>query len=69
MADEIKIITLDNLSRFKTKLDEKLDVKLSGKQDTLTAGANISINNNIISYSLPRYTGDLFEVHDGGYVD
>ena len=33
MADEIKIITLDNLSRFKTKLDEKLDVKLSGKQD------------------------------------
>ena len=65
MADEIKIITLDNLSRFKTKLDEKL----AGKQDTLTAGANISINNNIISYSLPRYTGDLFEVHDGGYVD
>ena len=65
MADEIKIITLDNLSRFKTKLDEKL----AGKQDTLTAGTNISINNNVISYSLPRYTGDLFEVHDGGYVD
>jgi hypothetical protein len=58
MADEIKIITLDNLSRFKTKLDEKL----AGKQNTLTAGVGISITDNTIAQALPEYTADEFNI-------
>lgn len=49
MANEKKVITLDNLADFKQRYDQTVDAKLAGKQDNLIAGDHITIENNVIS--------------------
>jgi len=53
MSDTRKLIDLQLLTKFKEMYDTLMSSQLSGKQDTLTAGNNISITNNVISATQP----------------
>ena len=49
MNSEFSVVMADMLSEG--RVNEMIDIKISGKQDQLTAGDNITITNNVISAS------------------
>ena len=60
---------IENESTARTNADSELQSKINTKQDTLTAGENIKIENNVISAIDLRPSVDLSDYAKTSYVD
>ena len=60
---------INNEATARTQADSELQSKINSKQDTLTAGENIKIENNVISVIDLRPSVDLSDYAKTSYVD